>query len=195
MCGRARLSTDVSEIKLVFSIPPTRPTHISHRAGTSHPPTPTGRALRREDRPARSRGHAVEPHPVFAQGCQDRPLHLQRAGGGGGDEAGFLEAFRQRRCLVPLDGFYEWKKTATGKQAYAIGLAAGGLMAMAGLWENWRSPAGERVSSVTIVTTMPNKLGAELHDLKQVILRPSAWPMWAGAIGRVQGAARSLSSR
>ena len=47
----------------------------------------------------------------------------------------FREAFRQRRCLVPLDSFYEWKKTATGKQPYAIGLKGGGLMGMAGLWE------------------------------------------------------------
>jgi putative SOS response-associated peptidase YedK len=54
----------------------------------------------------------------------------------------FREAFRQRRCLVPVDGFYEWKKIGTGKQPYAIALADRGLMALAGLWENWRSPAG-----------------------------------------------------
>jgi putative SOS response-associated peptidase YedK len=46
---------------------------------------------------------------------------------------------------VPVDSFYEWKKTATGKQPYAIALADRRLMALAGLWENWRSPAGEWV--------------------------------------------------
>jgi putative SOS response-associated peptidase YedK len=69
----------------------------------------------------------------------------------------FREAFRQRRCLVPFDNyFYEWKKTGTGKQPYAIGLKGAGLMAIAGLWETWRSPAGERMRSFTMATTTPN---------------------------------------
>jgi putative SOS response-associated peptidase YedK len=72
----------------------------------------------------------------------------------------FRKAFRQRRCLVPLDSFHEWAKTPTGKQPYAIGLTGGGLMAIAGLWETWRSPEGERIRSFTIATTTPNELCA-----------------------------------
>jgi putative SOS response-associated peptidase YedK len=83
--------------------------------------------------------------------------------------------FQRRRCLVPVDNFYEWKKTATGKQPYAIALADRRLMALAGLWENWRSPAGEWVRSFAIITTRPNELCAELHDRMPVILRPEAW--------------------
>jgi putative SOS response-associated peptidase YedK len=67
---------------------------------------------------------------------------------------------------VPVDNFYEWKKTAAGKQPYAIALADGGLMALAGLWEQWRSPAGEWVRSFAIITTKPNELCAELHNLR-----------------------------
>jgi hypothetical protein len=92
----------------------------------------------------------------------------------------FREAFRQRRCLVPLDNFYEWAKTPTGKQPYAIGLKGGGLMAMAGLWETWRSPEGERIRSFTIATTTPNELCAKLHNRMPVVLKPEAWPMWLG---------------
>jgi putative SOS response-associated peptidase YedK len=92
----------------------------------------------------------------------------------------FREAFRQRRCLVPVDSFYEWKKTASGKQPYAIALADQKLMALAGLWESWRSPAGERVRSFAIVTTQPNQLCAELHNRMPVILAPEVWPAWLG---------------
>ena len=90
------------------------------------------------------------------------------------------EAFQRRRCLVPVDNFYEWAKTATGKQPYAIALADRGLMALAGLWENWRSPAGEWVRSFAIITTIPNKLCAELHDRMPVVLKPDGWPVWLG---------------
>jgi putative SOS response-associated peptidase YedK len=92
----------------------------------------------------------------------------------------FREAFQQRRCLVPVDNFYEWKKTATGKQPYAIALADRGLMALAGLWETWRSPAGERVRTFAIITTTPNELCAELHNRMPVVLSRAAWPTWLG---------------
>ena len=92
----------------------------------------------------------------------------------------FREAFQRRRCLVPVDCFYEWAKTGTGKQPYAIALADRRLMALAGLWETWRSPAGERIRSFTIVTTTPNELCAELHNRMPVILKPDSWPVWLG---------------
>jgi putative SOS response-associated peptidase YedK len=95
-------------------------------------------------------------------------------------KSAFREAFQRRRCLVPVDSFYEWKKTASGKQPYAFALADRGLMALAGLWENWRSPAGEWVRSFAVITTTPNALCAELHDRMPVVLGPQVWPEWLG---------------
>ena len=92
----------------------------------------------------------------------------------------FREAFQRRRCIVPVDNFYEWKKTATGKQPYAVALADRGLMALGGLWENWRSPAGAWVRSFVIVTTEPNALCAELHKRMPVVLGPETWRAWLG---------------
>src|SRR5262249_32790934 len=63
---------------------------------------------------------------------------------------------------------------------YAVALADRRLMALAGLWESWRSPAGERVRSFAIVTTAPNALIAELHDRMPVILAPENWSAWLG---------------
>ncbi len=54
------------------------------------------------------------------------------------------------------------------------------LMALAGLWETWRSPAGERVRSFAIITTTPNELSAELHNRMPVVLKPEVWPAWLG---------------
>jgi putative SOS response-associated peptidase YedK len=65
---------------------------------------------------------------------------------------------------VPVDNFYEWRKTATGKQPYTAALADRSLMALAGLWESWCSPAGEWMRSVAIITTKPNDLCAELNN-------------------------------
>jgi putative SOS response-associated peptidase YedK len=92
----------------------------------------------------------------------------------------FRQAFERRRCLVPVDNVYEWKKTGTGKQPYAIALANRGIMALAGLWENWKSPAGEWVRSFAIVTTEPNELCAQLPNRMPVVLAPEAWPAWLG---------------
>jgi putative SOS response-associated peptidase YedK len=93
----------------------------------------------------------------------------------------FREAFKQRRCLVPIEAFYEWKKVGPKeKQPYAIALADRGLMALAGLWETWRSPAQETVRSFTIITTTPNALCAEIHNRMPVFLPPENWPKWLG---------------
>jgi putative SOS response-associated peptidase YedK len=93
----------------------------------------------------------------------------------------FREAFKRRRCLVPIDAFYEWQKLGPKeKQPYAIALADRSIMALAGLWETWRSPINETVRSFTIVTTMPNELCAPIHNRMPAILAPDAWPVWLG---------------
>ena len=98
-----------------------------------------------------------------------------------GTKPAFKVAFAKRRCLVPIEAFYEWKKLdAKTKQPYAIALAGGGFMALAGLWENWKSPAGEWVRSFTIVTCPPNALCGQIHNRMPVILPRETWPLWLG---------------
>jgi putative SOS response-associated peptidase YedK len=92
----------------------------------------------------------------------------------------FREAFQRRRCLVPVDNFYEWAKTETGKQPYAIALADRGVMALAGPWENWRSPDGGWICTFAIITTTPNELCVRLHNRMPVVLKREGWPLWLG---------------
>ena len=72
------------------------------------------------------------------------------------------------------------QKVDGGKQPSAIALKSRGLMALAGVWENWRSPAGERIRTFAIVTTQPNELCAELHNRMPAIIAPETWPAWLG---------------
>ena len=133
------------------------------------------RLSRSQGRGAPPRGDALAPDPLLGEGHQDRLLDINARAEEVDTKPAFREAFRQRRCLVPLDSFHESKKIGTGKQPNAIALADRRLMGMAGLWETCRSPAGERVRSFTIVTTTPNELCAELHNRMPVVLKPDAW--------------------
>jgi putative SOS response-associated peptidase YedK len=92
----------------------------------------------------------------------------------------FREAFRRRRCLIPADGFYEWqaKPGAMAKQPWFIVLRSRLPMALAGLWERWRSPAGENLESCAIIVTEANELMRPIHDRMPVILASSDWNAW-----------------
>src|SRR6202030_1948673 len=184
MCGRARLSSDVSEIKLVFSIPPERPTP-NIPANWNAAPTEDLPVVR-YDAGAGQRSLDVIRWGLVPFWAKDIKVGFANINAKAEDienKPAFREAFRQRRCLVPVDNFYEWKKVDGGKQPYAIGLKGGGLMALAGLWETWRaSSSGERVRSFAIVTTEPNELCAALHNRMPVVLAPEAWPKWLGEV-------------
>ncbi len=96
------------------------------------------------------------------------------------EKPAFREALRQRRCLVPADGFYEWQKLgAKEKQPFNFGMVDDSLFAFAGLWEQWRDPAGGvYINSFTILTTTANSLVAGVHDRMPVILRPEDYEPW-----------------
>jgi putative SOS response-associated peptidase YedK len=108
----------------------------------------------------------------------------------------YSNAFERRRCLVPADGFYEWKllptqtlfgpdptakpskKNGADKQPYVFTLAGGAPFAFAGLWDRWKDPTGGVLESYTIITTTPNELTATVHDRMPVILRPQDYDLW-----------------
>jgi putative SOS response-associated peptidase YedK len=90
----------------------------------------------------------------------------------------YREAFRRRRCLVPVNGFYEWQPGARRKQPYLCRLATRGLFALAGLWESWRAPEGEILQTFAIVTAEANELLRPLHDRMPVAVPVDGYAAW-----------------
>ena len=97
------------------------------------------------------------------------------------DKPAFRDAFRTRRCLIPADGFYEWKKAGKERQPYHFGMNDGALFAFAGLWDRWRSPTGQMLESCSILTTVPNALLKDVHDRMPVILPSRHYVTWLTA--------------
>ncbi|HEX6972505.1 MAG TPA: SOS response-associated peptidase [Limnochordia bacterium] len=90
----------------------------------------------------------------------------------------FRAAYRQRRCLLPASGFYEWRRRGQKRQPYYFRLRKEPLFALAGLWEVWRGPDGQPLYSCTVVTTAANELVAPIHDRMPVILDREAAALW-----------------
>ncbi len=90
----------------------------------------------------------------------------------------FRDALKSRRCLIPADGFYEWKRDGKTKQPFCFEVGDGGLFAFAGLWERWRDPSGQWVKSCSILTTTPNAVTSAIHDRMPVILDPDSYDLW-----------------
>jgi putative SOS response-associated peptidase YedK len=91
----------------------------------------------------------------------------------------FRESMRKRRCLIPADGFYEWKQIGRKKkQAYNIGMKDDGLFAFAGLWDRWKDGSGNVIESCTILTTEANSLLKPIHNRMPVIPHPDDYDLW-----------------
>lgn len=112
------------------------------------------------------------------------------------EKPSFRSAFRSRRCLVPADGFYEWRKEGKAKQPYRIHLPDDALFCFAGLWESWRVPEGialpasyrglgpgDEIESFTIITTEAAATIAHIHGRMPVILKPTDFDSWLTGAG------------
>jgi len=91
----------------------------------------------------------------------------------------FKSSFASRRCLIPVDGFYEWERKAKGKLPHYIFARDGGPLPDAGLWSSWRDPdTEERLVTCTIVTGSPNALLADIHDRMPIVMPADRWDAW-----------------
>jgi putative SOS response-associated peptidase YedK len=94
------------------------------------------------------------------------------------EKPAFRAAMKRRRCLIPADGFYEWKATGARKQPHYVRAKSHGPLAFAGLWESWTGPNGEELETAAIVTTRANETLKSLHERMPVIVPPDAFDLW-----------------
>jgi putative SOS response-associated peptidase YedK len=185
MCGRVRLSSDYSEIKIRLKFDADAPAP-NFEADFNKPPTVDMLvAIRSVDgkRVAKIMKWGLIPRWAkdvkIQYSTHNARMEEFRA------KPAFRDAWKRgQRCLVITNGFYEWKKLdpkGKEKQPYAIAMADDREMVMAGLWETWKSPAsGEEVLSCTVITCGPNEAMGELHDRMPVVLDEADWPKWLG---------------
>jgi len=94
------------------------------------------------------------------------------------DKPAFRYPMRRRRCLVPADGFYEWKDEGGRKRPFCVRPRDGEPIAFAGLWETWIGPNGEELETAAIITTNASRDLAVLHDRMPVVVPPGAFDFW-----------------
>jgi putative SOS response-associated peptidase YedK len=189
MCGRAKLPDDVSEIKLDLKIDFDQIGNYQPRwnaAPTSKLPvvvSADGSRILTLMRWGLIPSWAKDPKLGYSTFNARAETLATRAVFRGAWQAG-------RRCLVLADGYYEWRDT--DKQPFAVALANRGPMTLAGLWDEWRSPAGERVKSFAIITTTGNALLAPLHDRMPAVIPPDGWDDWLGENSMNEGVVKTL---
>jgi putative SOS response-associated peptidase YedK len=176
MCGRYTLTTPVEELSKKFQFPEIIPLKPRYNIAPSQSvavvrllPDDTDRKLamlRWGLIPAWAKDPAKGAQPINAKAetAAEKPM--------------FRDAFKRRRCLVPADGFYEWKQEGGRKQPVYIHIKDRKPFAFAGLWERWVGEEDEFIESCTILTTEPNELLDPIHNRMPVILSPQDYDLW-----------------
>jgi putative SOS response-associated peptidase YedK len=179
MCGRVRLDSDYSEIKIRLRFDAAAPAP-NLRPSWNTPPT--GDMLVATISEQGKRVAQIMRWGMIPAWAKDLKVGYSTFNARA-DTVRSKPAFRSawkkgQRCLVVTNGFYEWRKP--DKRAFAVGMADADLMVMAGLWEVWTSPSGERIRSCTIITTEANETIGQIHDRMPVILAEEDWAKWLG---------------
>jgi putative SOS response-associated peptidase YedK len=188
MCGRFSQQRPASELAEIFSAEP-----IVDDPGPRYNVAPTDEALvvvsggppRRDLVPLGLIPHWADSAKVGSRMFNARAETLVGA-------PAFRDAFQRKRCLVPVEYFYEWRREGAVRQPYTIGRADGAPLVLAGLWDGWRDPVTDTVRrSFTIVTSAPNEAMATIHNRMPVILPEADWDAWLD--GRFADRARLLA--
>lgn len=188
MCGRFAITLPSDAMARLFSATPANdlpdvpnfnvcPTNRVHAVSSGD----TGRLLR-------AIRWGFLPHWYKAH--NDGPLLINARAETIAEKPAFRTACRERRCIIPASGFYEWTKDADGNRLpYFIRRSDGAPLALAAIWQDW-DRGGEVIPTCAVVTTSANRQMSDIHHRMPVILEPENWALWLGEQGK--GAARLM---
>jgi putative SOS response-associated peptidase YedK len=176
MCGRFTQQRPTSEIAAIFEAE-----DLAHDPGGRFNVAPTDEAavvVQRDDRRA-----VVSYRWGLIPGWSDDPRIASRTFNARAETVAtnpvFRDAFRRRRCLVPVDGFYEWLRDGSKRQPMRIYDPDDQPLALAGLWTGRQDPeSGLWHRTFTIVTTSPNAFMTSIHNRMPVVVPPASWSRW-----------------
>ena len=176
MCGRFTQQRPASELADIFAAEP-----LADELGPRYNVAPTDDAfvvVQREDRRAITAYRwGLVPH--WSTDLKGGSRMFNARAETITSSPAFREAFKRRRCVVPVDSFYEWKREGTVRQPYRVVRVDGRPLALAGLWAGWKDAETDTVRrTFTIVTTTPNAAIADLHDRMPVVIEDGAWDAW-----------------
>ncbi len=177
MCGRYTLSTPSDDLALLFDISELMPLPPRYNLA----PTQEAAVVRVTEPGAARRLDLLKWGliPYWAKEAAIGNKLINARSETAVEKASFKTSFKKKRCLIPADGFYEWKKEGKLKQPYLIHRKDGKPFAFAGLWSIWRDPErGQPVETFTILTTDANDLMRPLHDRMPVILDRENFDLW-----------------
>ena len=177
MCGRVRLASDYSEIKIRLRFGSTAPAPNYAPSWNKAPTDPmlVATYAKGGERIAEIMRWGLIPR--WAKDIKVGYSTFNARADSVSTKPAFRDAWKRgQRCLVVTDGFYEWRKS--DKQPFAIGMTDDGLMVMAGLWDLWISPQGEKIKSCVVITCEANEAVGALHDRMPVILRSRDYDRW-----------------
>jgi putative SOS response-associated peptidase YedK len=182
MCGRFTLTRSAAEVAEHFGLV-AAPPHAPRFNAAPTQPVLAIRAVR--DGAAREAAQLTWGLvPYWANHARDAAKHINARIETLSERPAFREAAERRRCLVPADGFYEWRGGRSARQPFHIALPGGELFALAGLWERWQRPEGGTLESVAVVTTAATPNIRALHERMPLIVDPGGYDAWLAPASR-----------
>lgn len=179
MCGRFTLYAPTEEVAALFDLP--EEPILAPRYNVA-PTQPVG--LARMNAQTQEREWALTLWGLIPSWSKDPSIGARMINARSetvAEKPSFRAAFKRRRCLVPVSGFYEWQKVGKSKQPHYITAQDGGLLAIAGLWEYWEGADGSALESCTLLTTEANEFMQPLHHRMPVFVAPEDFDQWLGS--------------